>query len=379
MKILNIVYLLFKRSINNKTSLIIYMIVPIVGLLFPLLGHNNSNIENKVNIAMVDLDKSNISEDILKVLEEKYKFNIYCLEYSSAKKQLIDNKVLVMVVIPENFKNQLIEKKAPNIELSYLKESEDSSWLRQIINTYIVNLNILSNTARGDIEIFNRLYNEFKEDNLYIRVNILDNNENAQNMTYSTLGFIMLFMIMMVSNSFSLIINDRNKSTYERVLRTSTSNTQYIMGHVIWNGLLCLIQSVFFIGVIKVLNINIGFNIYNFFIVLLLIYAVSISIGILIISLCKTEEQVTLINTLIVFPSCMLSGCLWPLEIMGSGFQKLSYIFPQRYIFIIMKQMQNSIDNDKIIINIVLILLICTLIFVIGIFNIERVGLKELT
>ena len=74
----------------------------------------------------------------------------------------------------------------------------------------------------------------------------------------------------------------------------------------------------------------------------------SMAVGVFIISLCSNENQISVFSTLIVFPSSMISGCLWPIEIMSDNLQKLSYIFPQRYIYILLEKFSivlNCLNN----------------------------------
>ena len=112
---------LFKRSLKKKYALFLYLTLPIIGIILPLIISGKSDgKETKVNIAIVDLDNSNVSKNICDVLEKKYNFNTRLLDYDGAKKYMVNNKIVASLIIPKDFKQNLIKSIDTNIEIMFI-------------------------------------------------------------------------------------------------------------------------------------------------------------------------------------------------------------------------------------------------------------------
>ena len=194
----------------------------------------------------------------------------------------------------------------------------------------------------------------------------------------SCLGFIILFMMIIINSSLSTIIQDKYNNVQKRFLYSNIKSKEYIGAQIIWSFLLYIIQCIVIFITFKLFKINLDIGNMELFCLLAIIWFVSISIDIFSISFCKSEEQLTIINTIIVFPSCMLLGCLWPIDIMEETMQRVSLILPQRHIILLLEQLQRNENIYVIIVNILYIFLASLLLLTIGIIKIDNNNFKEI-
>ena len=362
MNILTMLLSLFKRSMKNKMTFIILLITPSIGVLISILMYSNYGVEGE-NIAIVNYDKTEISEEFINYLEANIEENIeICSE--DIKESSIINREFDYGIIINNFPD--------DIEVKYMKESG---------NLYILEYN-LDNAINNFQNIYkfkaidNEKYNNILENTYSIKDNLLCNTDtNKDNGTF--IGFIILFMMIIINNSLGNIIKDKNNSILNRVVSSNATLSQYILSEIIWALILAIGQSIIILLVIDMFNIKINIQNTDFLIILMLISLLSISFGIFVVSLCKNSEQMSIINTVVIFPMCMLSGCLWPIDIMGEKFKRLAYIFPQRKIIELFNNMSSGGEGAEILLSIITIILISILVMVIGIFNINNRFIKE--
>jgi ABC-2 type transport system permease protein len=58
----------------------------------------------------------------------------------------------------------------------------------------------------------------------------------------------------------------------------------------------------------------------------------SLGLATTVAGLVRNKNQLTLLNPLIIIPTCMIGGCFWPVEIMPDVMQQMSYLVPQRWV-----------------------------------------------
>lgn len=365
MKVFTVAYSMFKRSVNKRFSLVIYIISPIIAMLIPLLFFYDIN-EN-ISIGIIDNDNSYISRQIIDELHNKEDLRISLLSKNDAEKDLVQNEVLAVINIPKNYSNDISDGYINKIELDFLQWNVDIETLKLELEMLISKIYSVAKNTENEKE-FITVYNEIKYNDLHVNKKYI----NIQRLDQMVLGFIIMLLIIIYTNSFSTIIKDRNDKTYKKILLTGTSSNEYILGQLLWNSILLLIQIILLIGFVKLFNLKIGIPIYRFLYLLIFIGILAMSIGIFTISLCNTENQISVINTLIIFPSSMLSGSFWPLEIMNDKLQKLSFAFPQRYIFKLLQLFQSNSSSLEIILTIALIVLMSALIMYLGLVKINN-------
>lgn len=98
----------------------------------------------------------------------------------------------------------------------------------------------------------------------------------------------------------------------------------------------------FFVGTLQVLVILIvtryvalydyGLPFFTQFVMLEFFLLASMGIASAIAGLVKNASNMSMINSLIVTPTCMLGGCFWPISLMPEWMQKIANFVPQKWV-----------------------------------------------
>jgi len=142
------------------------------------------------------------------------------------------------------------------------------------------------------------------------------------------------FAIMMVTTMITIIlfVNERRNGTLQRLLVSSASESEIVVGYALAFAVIGVIQSiVVLVAAILLFDITIVGNIFLALVVILLLAFGHQGLGILLSAGAKNELQAIQFIPLILFPSILLAGLFWPIESIPSYLQPLSYVIPLRY------------------------------------------------
>ncbi len=138
-----------------------------------------------------------------------------------------------------------------------------------------------------------------------------------------------LFMILTVTGGFT---KERLTGTLYRTITTSTSKLEIILGYLLGNSLIALIQSLLLLNISVIFfQIHIAGNIFLLFFILF-IYAMScVGLGIFASTFAKNEVQAFQFIPLLLIPSMFFSGFIFPINSFPKIFQIISYFIPMTY------------------------------------------------
>ncbi|MBY8983145.1 MAG: ABC transporter permease [Candidatus Lokiarchaeota archaeon] len=264
------------------------------------------------------------------------------------------NNYFALVIFPVNFTEDL-----PNIN--------------NIINLTIIidgsEVQIAGSIKATIIEMTNHITNSFSTNNTHFLINFdyvagSPGLRPIDTLAPGILSFaILLFMILNVTGGFT---KERVSGTINRVLVTKTTKSDLLIGYMLGNSIIALIQSS--------LLLTIGAFLFNLHIVgsllllyfILFIYSLScIGVSILAAAAAKTEIQAFQFIPIIIVPFMFFSGFIFPVQSLPEIFRWFSMVIPMTYSINISRAiMINGLGIDAFI-NDFLILVGLTLMFLI--------------
>jgi len=135
---------------------------------------------------------------------------------------------------------------------------------------------------------------------------------------------------MALGYSAMIIIIERNEGLLDRTWVAGVSPGEFSLAHFLCSISVNTVQVVltlaFMIGVFKV---PVEGSYILVFLLTLLQGMCGITIGLIISSVCKTQQDATQIALGIFYPNMLLSGILWPLEAMPVALRYIAYTLPQ--------------------------------------------------
>lgn len=147
----------------------------------------------------------------------------------------------------------------------------------------------------------------------------------------SQIGFLTMLLMLLGSMLYKFYYQDK-KGTDKRILCGDISYKQYILSHII------VVFAILFIPTIcicilanAIFHLNIFVSIVEITFIIFTLCLLSTSFSFFIASITKTEENGSLLATMVIVITSLISGSI--MEVSKQGLtQKLAHLFPQRYI-----------------------------------------------
>jgi len=355
---------------HDKRSLGLLIMMPII-LMF-LFGYAFGQPVRNVPIKIVNFDEggegipymgindTKFSELFIEFLEEDERVDIELLNSSTFNvtreiSQIYGgNDYYALIVIPINFTEDMLNF-SNHIQIASYIDGSDPQTISSVIGAIS--------------EGIGSVINEISGGESHIELNLVYIAGDPDLRPIDSLGpgilsfALLLFMILTVTGGFT---RERLTETLYRVKVTSTSKSEMMIGYLLGNSLIALVQSALLLAIsILFFQIHIMGNIFLLFFILF-IYAMScVGLGIFASTFARNELQAFQFIPLLLIPSMFFSGFLFPINSFPVVFQYVSYFIPMTYSIRISRAiMINGFGLDMFLMDF-LTMIILTLIFLV--------------
>lgn len=290
-KMIGLIIRICKQMINDKRSLAMMFVIPLVIMVFLYLILGETSITLKVGLI-------NGNTDITKVFEE----NAKVVDISSSDdvdEFLKDGTVDAIINFDEEIKISTLENNS----------------------TYLTEINDMLSTVQKD------LFNQ-KE----VNVNYVYG-QNLKTMfdklVYVLLGVISFFLVFIIAGiSF---VRERTMGTLERFMLTPIKRSAVVLGYTIGLGIFAAIQSVLLLFFVRfVLGVTYEGSMLNAIIIMILLAFAAVAMGAFFSIFAQTEFQIVQFIPIVIIPQIFYSGLL-SLDSLPFGLENLKFIMPIYY------------------------------------------------
>lgn len=361
-----------KVTFRRKGNLIIYLLLPILGVILAVVIYSGAG-SARVNIAVADKDAGRLSVDFTNDLKERDSFKIYEVKESDIRNGLLDRKYDAAIVIPEGFEQGVHAGNIPEIEVISLKGQESTAWIVSFINLNSQNLASLYAASDGDKSAFDKLYDNYRKGSLKIKVEELDDVKTSQNVTVTSMGFLIMFVMLGSSFTSQFILNEKRTRTYYRICSAPVSFREYIAANTLTSLIIISIQILVIQLVMKyIFRLETFVPDGSMFVILFLFGMVATGINMLITALSSSSYMASTVSTLVMTPTCMLGGCFWSVELMPEIMRKIAFFMPQWWTLDAIKKMQVGGGFDTIGMHLVILLAFAAALLLGAIYRFSR-------
>lgn len=315
----------FYHILRDKRTMLILLAMPVIQII--LFGFAISTEVKNVRVAVLDPSNDMITRRIIDRLDASEYFTV---EYTVGSPQEMEklfhlNKIDMGIVFNNSFEDNLYTGEAA---IQLMADATDPNMATTRTN-YAINV---INEASGPISInVKLLYNPQMK--------------SAYNFVPGVMGLIMMLICAMMT-SIS-IVREKETGTMEILLVSPIKPIFVILSKVVpYFALSCINITTILLLSYFVLDVPIVGSLFWLIMVSLLFIFVTLSLGILISSLVETQVAAMLGSGLVLMmPTLLLSGMIFPIESMPVILQWISTIIPARwYIDLVKRIMIQGVD-----------------------------------
>ena len=321
------------RDPHARFSLIV---PPLLQML--IFGYAASYEVNRVSTAVLDYDHSQESREFLERFTASSRFQVReVLQSESQIPSLLDHRRVVMVVQIQSGFAELL-RKGQTAPVQVVLDGTDSN--SALIAVGYINQIAARFTQDYQLQLADRLNPTLAT--LAPSIEIQERpwyNANLESRWFFVPGVIgTLVLVSVLQLTAFAVVREREIGTLEQLMVTPISPAELIVGKTL-PFLLVGLANVIVVGVLGTLWFQVPFR-GNVFVLLLgttLFLSSALGVGLLISTLCQTQQQAFAISFFYISPAIMLSGFGYPITSMPTALQWFSNLDPLRFYLVVLR------------------------------------------
>ncbi|MGB4661145.1 MAG: ABC transporter permease [Mobilitalea sp.] len=367
------ILMLTKSNIKRNKIILLFAIACGIAISFVLyaMGHFVSDATlSKIPIGVMDYDQSGLSNDFKEYLNEDMNYElIETLDFNQLSTELIEKDISVIIEIPENFYEQYANGVKENVTITSLDDYENAAFTKVYINNYMNSIYMLSLSADGDTQTFDRLLEDYDNNDIKITQAAAEEIDKAALLGESgfinSVGFFLMLIFSICIVVSYMVVDDRLSGVFNRIEATPVKPIQYIIGTGVFGMIICLVPVAIYISYIYISKIKIGVPIEILALMMVIISLFSVCFSLALPLVVKSKNAITSIVIGFSTIGCILGGAYFPIENSPKTLQNLARILPQFWFMDAMRKLQTDVTVN-IYPNILILSLFVVLCFLVG-------------
>ncbi|MNO58608.1 Inner membrane transport permease YbhS [compost metagenome] len=326
---------MIKRTVGTKKGMFMHILLPciVISAVIGLLGQDDYS---RASILYVDKDGGKASQFLLNELAASPDYLLKEIDNEDdLREKITGDKGAAGFIIPAGFTDDLMSGNTPSIRMYELKLSEGSYTLRLKLDILTQGMassaSLIRNSSQADDHAtFTKVLSQTGEHKVG---SVTDDLQlYAKPGLSSVTGFTLMFLMGLVSSSVSQIMDDRRRRTMTRMFSAPVRAWEIALGNFLGSFFVGILQIAMILVLSNyVLGYDYGVPIWLHFIVLGAFMLVAMGISSAVAGLIRNTQQASIINSLIITPTCMIGGCFWPISFMPEFMQKAANFVPQKW------------------------------------------------
>jgi len=319
---------------RDPPSLVMAFFVPIMMLL--IFGYAVTTDVDHISTAVFDQSKSQQSRELVSSFRNTGYFDpdIY-VENSRDMTGLIDSgRARVGIIIPPDYARKL-HRNEP-VQLQLLVDGADPLVARTALSA----AQVVAQNKSFDIKARTLKQAGITDFNLGIDLrHRVWYNPNMESMKFNIPGLIGLIMqnITMMLTAFALV-RERERGTLEQLIITPVKPAELIVGKLVPYILIAFIDVLIILGFgMFWFNVPVKGSIVLLLSLSFVFLMAALGLGMFVSTVAKTQLQAMQVSFMIILPSVLLSGFMFPRESMPKIIQIIGYVIPLTYFLRILR------------------------------------------
>ena len=306
----------FKLLFRKRTNFLIYIILPAL-LIGGLTAATSRKSQYRHQIVIQAEENSPMASDFKAFLES---FDDITVRQEAHSSSAVEAVGATTIVLPAGFLTELDQGIIPPVRLYTGSNGETSIYANELLKEYLGMLREYQAAAGEKGVKFSAIYS-FPE---------YEMQKDIPEQSY--FGLLLMLLLFSSVSTTSIILKEKRLGTYSRILTTSVSPAEYILGNLQTNLLILLLQIIIILQVLRFLSPADSVSNYSaVFVILLLFCLCSAAIGLLIAIANSSRSSSGAMASIVIVPTSLVAGCFWPREIMPEMLQNISWMFPQSW------------------------------------------------
>lgn len=370
----NVLLLIRTCILRNKISVVFAVLCALILCLIMNLMSNVTSDDaiGRTKIGLIDYDATTLSADFRNYLSDKLNTELVeNLSYDELSTKLINKDISVIVEVPQGLEKAAAAGRPENLITTSLDDYENSAFITAYLNSYMNSIQILSDGAGGDRQLFESLLARYQANDTPITHSavLADSAAAGQASGFiQGMGFFLLF-----GSTFGLFIafmvfDDRATGVYQRIQATPVKSIQYIFGTTLFGIMNGLITVGIFFVYLKITGFSIGMPLGTA--ILFMSIMTLVQIGFTMMTALFFKSKTAVMTVIIGYGSiaCVLGGAYFPISMAPDILQKIAWVTPHYWFMDALRRLQEN-SSASVVPNIIILVLFIVLMYLVSAFK----------
>ncbi len=326
---------------RQPMTLFFAFLIPVVQLL--IFGYAiNTTIEN-IRTVVYDMDGRSASRELIDAIRNTNTFRIVGSVYDreSAERALVSGRAKVAVLIPPDYSERLLRGEQAGVQV--LIDGGDSQVASTAMNVAkLLGLNVSMARARGFAEALQIAPARDPAGELAVPIDVRTrllynpNLESAHFFVPALVGII-LQLVTLFLTSFA-IVRERETGTLEQLFVTPIGRLGLMLGKLTPYAMMGFVEMLIVLTVmVFIFGVPIAGKLWLLLLLSLLFLLTALGLGLLVSTIARTQLQAIQVAFMIMLPSILLSGFMFPRDGMPLPVYLISFCIPVTYFLEILR------------------------------------------
>lgn len=332
-----------RKTFRKKSRWIINIGLPIAGVLLSMLFYGNSS-GGELHVGIVNQDGSKpLTADAIAYVEGLANVKVTMTDTSVMNEDIASGKLDSALVFEAGFSDSVQSGQPAHLKIVSAKGAAVTSYVKAMLESYIGNIAAIGRQTAGHPASFDAIYADYKHSAFKFDAASLKDTSHKKDVTYQSIGYLLMFLLFSAVDMSDVIIKEREGRTFLRLLSSPVSARGYVLANVIVAFIIQVIQIMITLLLLKnVFHLDTGVPFGEMLGALLLFSLCAIGLSLLITAFAKNSKNAGALQNLIITPTCLLSGCFFPTEIMPDTVRKIADFLPQHWILDAIAKLQQG-------------------------------------
>jgi ABC-2 type transport system permease protein len=329
---------------------VFFIILPIVFTL-ALAGGTGASADNRVRLVVVDQAKSPLSAELITALGNSQAIRPDLLTLAQADSQFSQRSAAAILVIPPEFDLAHLEQGSIPLELRQQPNNMDAMVAQRAVESVISRVSSAADIANQSTSKAEQIRpfasaadrQSYFNDALSQAQSLLSAAPNRtiesqgttkdpinyNPRTNSSAGQLITWVFIPLISISSLFAYERQKGTLRRILTSPTRKSTYLLGTIIGQVLIALVQMTLLILFgIFIMKLNWGSQPLALIVMMTSGALAAAALGTTLGTFVKTESQASGLSIMTGMVMALLGGCWYPMELFPQAVQNIVKILP---------------------------------------------------
>jgi ABC-2 type transport system permease protein len=354
-------------------NLLLYFVFPVLGILLATLVQGGSGtVELRMGIVNQDGNQQ-ITQGVIDSVDRLDSMLVNEIEESEIKELIASGELDTAIILPAGFAQSLINGKPANIQIVSIKGAQVTGQLKAYLDQHINNLASVGRIAQGDVVKFNTLYENYQKNSFELATEKLDDQSINHNKTNQSIGYLLILMLVSASSLSGILIKERENRTYYRLLSSPVNVRTYVLSNIIVNLTMMMLQIAVTLWImINIFHVDPGIPYWSMFLILVLFALVAISLSLTIVAFSSSSSTASGMQNMILIPTSLLAGCMFPLALMPATMQQIAHFLPQYWLLDTFSHLQQGVSMGELSLNLIILIVFAVALSLIAIYKFGR-------